>query len=423
MAILLASWSLAACGPSTPRASPELTGPTRAVTVPVDLPVTIALAGRFAGQTLAVLDEQIADFEAANPDVRIEVVRAPRDTLERRKWVASRLEEPDNDIDIFVLDATWPAEFAANGDLVSLDDRVTSAGIDPDSFLPATIRANTFDGQLVALPWTADGGLLYYRRDLLDRYGYDPPATWTELQRQALEIKAQEELPFGFVWAGAAAENLTCNTLEYVSSHGGDLLDAAGNAAFDSIQSRAALQKMSDLVTSGASPRDTAMYDMSKAISAFRNGEAAFLRAWFDAQDYLTRDDSQVSGLVGLAPLPASCLGGQSLGLSAYSRNPDKAARFMAYLTGHHQQRQLALAANQLPALEAIYHDAALITRVPALDTVRTVLSAARTRPSLADYSLLSEAIYGEVNRMLAGEQDVETTALEIQRRISSAFP
>ncbi len=395
-------------------------GPAPTVTVPIPLPITLSLAGNFSRERLAALDELIARYEALNTDVKVEVVRAPKDSVQRREWVADRLGKGDTSLDILLLDATWPAEFAAGGSLVPLEERSESLGIEPSAFLPGTIQANEFRGHLVALPWVADAGLLYYRRDLLDAYGYDPPSTWADLQQVALGITEREGLPEGYVWQGTADENLTCNTLEQIWSHGGDVFDSDGNIVFDSPQTRSALEQMRDLVASGASPRDIADYDDGSSLAAFRNGDSAFMRHWSTTWDYVNSEDSPVAGKVGMAALPASCLGGQSLALSSHSLHPEQALQFMAFLAGYEQQAHMALAANQPPVLTAAYEDVALLERSPLLEILATVLVDAKSRPSLAEYALLSEAIHTEVNSMLAGDQGAETTAANIQRGIES---
>jgi multiple sugar transport system substrate-binding protein len=238
----------------------------------------------------------------------------------------------------------------------------------------------------------------------------------------AVEIREGEGLPHGFVWQGTASENLTCSTLEHVWSEGGELLDDAGNAAFDSPQTRTALRQMNDLILSGASPGDTATSDDLAAFVAFRDGEAVFLRDWFTAWAYLNGPESPVAGQVGIGTLPASCLGGQSLGLSAHSLHPDEALRFMAFLTGLDQQVHLALEGNQPPALAAAYEDAALLARRTWMEILGEAFSSARPRPPLARYAQVSEVVYAQVNKMLAGEQDVETTAANVQQGVEASL-
>jgi multiple sugar transport system substrate-binding protein len=122
-----------------------------------------------------------------------------------------------------------------------------------------------------------------------------------------------------------------------------------------------------------------------------------------------------------VAPLPATCLTGQSLALSAHSLHPEQAFRFMAFLADYDQQLQLAFGADHPPAVEAVYRDPALGDDAPFFATLHAALSAARPRPRSAAYQDLSAAIYGEVNKMLAGEQDVAATAVNAQRGIESA--
>ncbi len=415
--LILIGLLAAGCGPALPPSA----GPTPTVTIPPGLPVVVTLAGRFDQDTLAFLDGQIALFEAANPDIKVEIIHVPGNLAERREWFAARLGQGDRTADLLLLDTAWLAGFAAGGWLAPLDEYTRLYGVTTDGFWPATVQAHTIAGRLVALPWTADGGLLYFRADLLDRYGYAPPATWADLQRLALDLKAREGLPYGFVWQGAASDSLTCNALEYVWAYGGDVLDERGNVLFDSPQTRAALQQMGDMVASGASPQDITTYGEGQSLHTFQNGEAAFLRHWSYAWGRLHAADSPVAGRVGVAPLPASCLMGQSLALSAFSLHPDQAFRFMAFLVGYEPQVQLALQTGQPPALATAYQHRALAGD-PFFGNLPTALATARPRPRTAGFPQASEAIYTEVYRMLAGQQDAAVTAANIRQRLQAVL-
>ncbi|MGD9146212.1 MAG: extracellular solute-binding protein, partial [Anaerolineae bacterium] len=169
--VILSIGLTTACGTATPNPPLSLAGPSPTVTVPFEMPATIVIAGRFDDRTLAILDEQIALFEEQNPDIRVAVFSASRREGKRHDTFVDYLSQGDTSRDIYVLDPTWLAEFDANGWLVHLDEYVRLNQIKLDEFFPATIQANTLDGQLVALPWLVDGGLLYYRRDLLEQQG------------------------------------------------------------------------------------------------------------------------------------------------------------------------------------------------------------------------------------------------------------
>jgi multiple sugar transport system substrate-binding protein len=82
-----------------------------------------------------------------------------------------------------------------------------------------------YDGQLLALPVYMDAGLLYYRQDLLDKFGFPrPPETWPELLEQAQIIQRQvrQHTPnfFGFVWQGKQYEGLITNFQEFAGPMG-----------------------------------------------------------------------------------------------------------------------------------------------------------------------------------------------------------
>jgi ABC-type glycerol-3-phosphate transport system substrate-binding protein len=152
------------------------------------------------------------------------------------------------------------------------------------------------------------------------------------------------------------------------------------------------------------------------SLAIFEDGEAPFLRHWASRWSLLQAADSPLAGRVGVAPLPASCLAGQSLALSALSHYPDQAFRLVSFLAGYDQQVRWAQATGLLPAL------AAACRADPALGALVAALSTARPLPQTAAYPAISEAIYLQTNKLLAGDQDVDTTAAQIQQSIQAAI-
>ena len=150
---LLLGSTIVACGARKPVPAPATSGPGPTVTVPIELPVVISIAGHFDEAALALLDRQIATFEEENPDVKVEVVSAPRLKDKRKETFASALTSKDNSVDLYVVDPSWLPEFASGGWLVPLDAFAASTGSLLDRFPPAQVQANTFDGFLLGLPW------------------------------------------------------------------------------------------------------------------------------------------------------------------------------------------------------------------------------------------------------------------------------
>lgn len=102
--------------------------------------------------------------------------------------------------------------------------------INLDAFFNKVVNlVDRYKGKLIALPVYIDAGVLYYRKDLLRKYGYSrPPNTWDELVNCALKIQKSMRKTnpnfYGFLWQGAQYEGLVCNWLEFATSNGGGII-------------------------------------------------------------------------------------------------------------------------------------------------------------------------------------------------------
>ena len=137
-----------------------------------------------------VWEEAFRRAEARLARVKIVVDLAPHSTTDYHALLTQKLKNRDTSLDLFVMDVIWPAEFAAAGWVRPLGDRFPPE--ERAKFLPGVIAANTYRGRIYGLPSFVDAGLLYYRSDLLEKYGFDPPRTWPDLVRQARHISDRE---------------------------------------------------------------------------------------------------------------------------------------------------------------------------------------------------------------------------------------
>ena len=72
------------------------------------------------------------------------------------------------------MDVIWPAEFAAAGWALPLDAFFSAA--ERNLFLDAPIQADTYDGRIYGVPMFVDAGMLYYRKDLLEKHRFPAAA-------------------------------------------------------------------------------------------------------------------------------------------------------------------------------------------------------------------------------------------------------
>src|SRR3546814_3439066 len=126
------------------------------------------------------------------------------------------------DIDVMQVDIIWPGLLGDHFvDVKPHDDQAVL-----DAMFPTVVRSQFRVGRIVAMPWFTDAPLLFYRADLLEKYGLDVPATCEDLTEAAKTIQdgeraAGNERFWGYVWQGSAYEGLTCDALEWIHSYGG----------------------------------------------------------------------------------------------------------------------------------------------------------------------------------------------------------
>ena len=162
-------------------------------------------------------------------------------------------------------------QFYDVGEILPVDDVVAALGEDP--FTPGALDAVTYDGHVVALPWNIDIRAIYYRRDLLEAAGIEPPTTWEEFRTAAKALTG--EGVYGLVSAGDSAGLQWMPTL--MLNNGGGLFDAEGKPSLTGERSMEALEFLGDLVADGSVDPSSAGYTQDDARGAFCRGEAAFI--------------------------------------------------------------------------------------------------------------------------------------------------
>jgi len=175
---------------------------------------TLVLVGG-SGPEEALARKQLLEFQELNPDIRVIYQSTPSSASERHTLYVTWLSSRSAEIDILTLDVIWVAEFAAAGWLVPLDKYVAASHFPLGDFLPAALASSTYQGCLYSLPWFADAGVLYYRRDLYEKAGLPLPRTFADL----LAVRGLKEkfgLPYGFIFPGQAYEGLVCVLCEFI---------------------------------------------------------------------------------------------------------------------------------------------------------------------------------------------------------------
>jgi len=376
--------------------------------------------------------EAIARFTKIHPTISVEREIAPHSSTAYHDLLSQKLKNGDRTVDLFFMDVIWIPEFAAAGWALPIQQHFPAG--EQEKFIPATIKAGTYKGNVYGVPSRIDGGMLYYRKDLLDAYEFHPPETWEDLARQAQVILngEQEKNPAlrGYSGQFKQYEGLVCNMLEFIESNGGQLVnEEQGKAALATPASLEAVRFVRDRVMRHLASQAVLMYQEPESLAAFVRGNAVFHRNWpyaWDVSNDPTR--SIIVGKVGVAPLPrfsggrsVSALGGWLYGISAYSEHPEQAWQFISFLSGYDMQKYFAIHAGIAPSRISLYADPAVLKAHPFYRDQFRVFQGTTPRPRSPLYPAISHILQRYFSRALAfpADSDLHLEALGADRQIN----
>jgi multiple sugar transport system substrate-binding protein len=372
------------------------------------------------------LPRLLREFEARHPGVRVLSESITWNSDEQHQFYAVNLEGGNPGFDVLMLDVVWVPEFGRAGWLLDLTDVVG-----PDELaahFPAAVHAGQDRGRVWAIPWTMNVGLLYYRKDLLDKYGLRPPQSYDELVAQVERIKAGERDPRldGFLWQGKQYEGMVCNALEALWGNGTEVLDAAGAAFPDPGRAAAALTALRALIDRGISPRWVTAADEELTRRPFQDGRAIFLRNWPYAMDLFERADSPVRGRVGITSVPrlaegviaVGTSGGAHLGVYRGTRQREAAVALVRFLTSAESERAMVDGAALSPSRMALYRDPEVVREHPNFPAIHALAMVARPRPITPYYLMLSTMLQPELSAALVGVKAPRQAVLSARHQI-----
>ena len=389
--------------------------------------VTFAVGG--APNEIEFWGELVSEF-SKKTGIEVSILRQPTDTDQRRQGLLIPLKAKRNNPDVFLMDVVWIAQFAAADWLEPLESYIQAEGLDMSVFFGRVVNlADRYEEKLIALPVYIDAGLLYYRKDLLEKYGYKtPPQTWKELltysQKVQKDMKRTEPSFYGFVWQGAQYEGLICNFLEFAGSEGGILM-RDDDVFLNTPENIKAAQFMYDLIHKyRISPPNTFTEMKEEEVRIFfQQGKVLFARNWPYAWALFQGEDSKVRGKVGIAPIPhftasksVSTLGGWHIGISKYSDLKAESFAFVKFVTSLVTQKKLASELGWNPGRTDVYSDPEVLEKAPHFIALKEVFENAQARPGLPYYSQVSEVLQQHINAVLAGTISPEEALIRAEK-------
>jgi multiple sugar transport system substrate-binding protein len=356
--------------------------------------------------------DMTADFMKANPDIKVNLEFVPYEGL-RDKTLLS--QGAGGGYDVVLFDVIWPAEYATSNVLIDVTDRIT-ADMKSD-IMPGAWTTVEYNGKAYGMPWILDTKYLFYNTDMLKKAGIAaPPKTWDELLAQAKTIKDKGIVEFPIVWSWAQAEAVICDYTMLLASYGGNFLTDDGKPAFQSGGGVQALDYMVNSIGAGLTNPNSKEYLEEDVRRVFSSGQAAFALNWTYMYN-LANDpkESKIAGSVGVVPGPgvsgkldASAVNGSmGLGITAASKHPDDAWKYIISMTSLETQKKYAQLS--LPIWSSWYDKPDVSKDQEQLIAAAKVgLAAMYPRPTTPKYQELSTAIQQAIQSALLKSAEPE---------------
>jgi trehalose/maltose transport system substrate-binding protein len=272
----------------------------------------------------------------------------PQDNRAQLQLVRDLLQSGASTPDVYGIDSIWSGMLAEY--MVDLKPYFPSENQIVD---PEVLATYVVDGKLTGIPYHPNSSVLYYRLDLLHKYGYNaPPRTWDELEKMALRIQEGERAAgkkdfWGFVWPGTTRESLTHIGLEWqVTESGGLTIEPNKKISVNNPNAIHAWERGAHWVGWISPPSVPSYTEWDSSNSFWISGDAAFARGW---SDYFQRHppDEPFRQVAGVTSVPhgkgprVSTLGGWALGVSKFSAHRAEAIKFVEFLRKRETQVEL----------------------------------------------------------------------------------
>lgn len=372
----------------------------------------------------------IDGFEKAHPGITVKLVSAPNDTDTNRATLTTQISGGGGP-DVFMGDVIWPAQFGAHQLAEPLSKYLPKSYW--DTFAPGLVAGAEYKGQVYGAPFFEDQGFLYYRKDLLQKFNLPVPKTWEELVSDSKKVQAAGDVKYGYVFQGANYEGATCDFMEVLADAGGKVLNSdQTKSSLDGPAAVKAMTFLQSLVNEGVSPKAESTFQETQSMNTFAAGDALFLRNWDYAygQSQSAAAGSKVVGKVGVAPMPTfqgqptpgySNIGGWNLYVNPHSKNVAADLTFIKWMTGDQAQKILATQFSEIPTNEAVRSSSDVKAANPVLAIVSDTKLIARPAQT-PDYPQVSQAIYSNLNGVLAGSIQPKAAVTKASQQINTAL-
>lgn len=358
------------------------------------------------------------EFMKLNPTIKVELTFVPYEALEQKIITSAQ----SGGYDVVLSDGPFTAKFA-QAKLVRELPKLSAT--DLKDIFPGAIEGGMYKGKFYGMPWLNDCKYLFYNKKMLKDAGFSaPPKTWDELLTQAKAIKAKGLVQYPIAWSWSQAECLICDFTTLTCAFGGGMYDKQGQPQFTAEGNKKALDFMVSTIADGISNPKSTEWVEDDVRAVFSAGSAAFCLNWtfvYNAAKDPTQ--SKIVQDVGIAVIPgtgnivsATVNGGQPLSISAGTKHPNEAWKYILYMSSKAFQGKYC--ANALPIWKSLFNDKKVIAANPeVVNAAKTQYLYFVSRPAVPYYSELSTFLQVGIQQALLNKKSSSDVLKEAQAK------
>lgn len=252
--------------------------------------------------------------------------------------------------DLVTYQDTWGPSLSPY--LEPLDAMVETDGVDLNSYPPVFVECSKYKDVLYGLPVRAQAQLLFYRKDLFEQAGVQPPKTMDELIAAGKAVQEATgvsgiAMDYG---KGNGFQNLF-SWMNFMRGHNVELLDAEGQVSFNNEAGIAATTEyLAPLLEHGIANPGSIQFVEGDKVASFAQGNSAMVMVWWWGYSVLVGDRSTLEPeQVGFVPVPGFDNGTQSaigqcmpFGISKLSRNKEAAWEVLKWMANPDLEVEIA---------------------------------------------------------------------------------
>ena len=388
----------------------------------------------------------IKSFNEEEPDIDVQLVEASdrEDLIARLSTSLAGGSPPD----LFLMNYRFYGQFAARGVLEPLAPYVEdSDAFQEDDFFPEALDAFRWQGELTCLPQNISSLVLYFNRDLFERFKVPQPKDgmqWNELVFRAQQMTRDEngqpvrgadpDLPAANTAPaeiyGLGVEPSIIRLAPFIWSNGGQIVDDTDEPTrftLDGLEEKQAIDAFFQLRTvQGVVPSDQEV-EAEDDESRFVNGRLAM---YLDSRRAVPslREAAEFDWDVVSLPYfrePANILHSDAYCLTKASDAKETAWRFVEYALGPEGAAVVARTGRTVPSLRSVAESEAFLDPAKKPRNSRVFLDAIETIqhvPTVSTWPEIEDVTNGLLENGMYLAQPVDRVVTEVDAKTRPLF-